>query len=381
MIYLDNAATTRIDDEVFAEMEPWLKDSYGNAGGKYKLGKQASNAIGVARDKVARFIGCSPNNIIFTSGGSEANTLAIASSKAPMKFHAVQFGGEHHSVVNAIKDVYSGCTVVNRTRDGDDELFVGNIENAITSNTSVVSVMYVNNETGIINPVKQIADVCRGRRVLFHTDCVQAAECEPIDVTYIGCDFASISGHKIHAPKGIGALYAKNMNTVKPVIHGGDAQEFGKRGGTENVASIVGFGKACEIAQRDLQKTAEKVAQIKLRFYNEIMHNLSLHSKENIVHINGIMPEYVGKILNLSFDGIDSETLLMALDYCGVCASAGSACNSHDSKPSYVLVNYGLTPEQARSSVRFSFSKYNTEQEVIDAARIVSECIITLTNI
>lgn len=379
MIYLDNAATTQLDPRVLESMMPYLTTQYGNAGTLYKFGRAANKAVQEARARVAQFIGGKQNNIIFTSGGSEANNLVFHGVKDYLKrigrTHILVSAVEHDSVLRAAESL---------TKDGFDVEYIpvlGNgtvpsaaVERALRADTGLVSVMYVNNETGVENPVDDIGSICLKHDILFHTDCVQAAGCHPIDVTNIGCSFLSISSHKIHGPKGVGALYVKDTSLLSPLICGGHDQEFGLRGGTEDVAGIVGFGKACELSSAQLTEDRTTVSMLKQRFVTELQGHLG----DDAVHINGTSLLAPGKTINLRLDGVDNESLILMLDNMDICVSAGSACQSHESKPSHVLTAMGLTTEEARSSIRVSFSRMNTVDEVMDAARIMASFIDVL---
>lgn len=379
MIYLDNAATTQLDPRVLESMMPYLTTQYGNAGTLYKFGRAANTAVQEARARVAQFIGGNQDNIIFTSGGSEANNLVFHGVKDYLKrigrTHILVSAVEHDSVLRAAESL---------TKDGFDVEYIpvlGNgtvpsaaVERALRADTGLVSVMYVNNETGAENPVDDIGSICLKHDILFHTDCVQAAGCHPIDVANIGCSFLSISSHKIHGPKGVGALYVKDTSLLSPLICGGHNQEFGLRGGTENVAGIVGFGKACELSGAHLTEDRTTVSMLKQRFVTELQGNLG----DDAVHINGTSLLAPGKTINLRLDGVDNESLILMLDNMDICISAGSACQSHESKPSHVLTAMGLTTEEARSSIRVSFSRMNTVDEVADAAHIMASFIDVL---
>lgn len=379
MIYLDNAATTQLDPRVLESMMPYLTTQYGNAGTLYKFGRAANEAVQGARARVAQFIGGSQGNIIFTSGGSEANNLVFHGVKDYLKrigrTHILISAVEHDSVLRAAESL---------TKDGFDVEYIpvlGNgtvtsaaVERALRADTGLVSVMYVNNETGVENPVDDIGSICLKHGILFHTDCVQAAGCHPIDVTNIGCSFLSVSSHKIHGPKGVGALYVKDTSLLSPLICGGHDQEFGLRGGTENVAGIVGFGKACELSSAQLTEDRTTVSMLKQRFVTELQGHLG----DGAVHINGTSLLAPGKTINLRLNGVDNESLILMLDNMDICISAGSACQSHESKPSHVLTAMGLTTEEARSSIRVSFSRMNTVDEVVDAAHIMASFIDVL---
>ena len=283
------------------------------------------------------------------------------------KTHILVSAIEHDSVLKAahslIKDEFY---IEYLPAHSDGKVFAQSVEDAITSKTGLVSVMYVNNETGAVNPIEEIGTICMKRGILFHTDCVQAAGCHPIDVEKIGCDFLSISSHKIHGPKGVGALFAKEKSMLAPIIFGGAEQEFGLRGGTENVAGIVGFGIW--------------VSTLKHRFYMALTDALKKNGCAEIVHTNGSSVLSPGKTLNLCLRGIDGQTLLLMLDGKSICISAGSACRSHEAEPSHVLIAMGLTPDEARSSIRISFSRMNTADEIVDAANIIASCIEILAS-
>lgn len=384
LIYLDNASTTKIDPEVLDAMMPFLTDEYGNAGTLYELGLRANAAVENARLQVASFIGSKPENIIFTSGGSESNSMVFASIplifqrkvKQKLAISAV----EHASVINsaqnlAIKSGF-GLTKIPVSHDGDVEIkTVENILNDV--GLGFVSVMGMNNETGVANPIELIGALCKESDVIFHTDCVQAAGCADLDVKKIGCDFLTISSHKIHGPKGVGALYVRDKTMLSPIIFGGGYQESGFRGGTENVAGIVGFGKACAIAEAR-QKFIPAVVTLKEMFYYNLLALLKVHNLDSIFHINGLWDYKHGKTLNIRFDNVDGETLLMMLGANGVCVSAGSACQAHESRPSHVLLAMGLSPEEAMNSIRVSFSRMNTPVEIVQAARIIADCVARL---
>lgn len=377
MIYLDNAATTQIDRRVLESMMPYLTTQYGNAGTLYRFGRAAHDAVQGARAQVSRFVGADNGSIIFTSGGSESNNLVFHGVKEHLKrigrMHVLVSAVEHDSVLRAAESLTKeGVDVGYIPVQGDGSVSLTALEGLLRPDTGLVSVMYVNNETGAVNPVCDIGSICMKRGVLFHTDCVQAAGCHAISAVEIGCDFLSVSSHKIHGPKGAGALYVKDMATISPLIHGGVEQEYGLRGGTENVAGIVGFGRACEIAAAQLQEDKTYVSSLKQKFVMELTGALKEHGMNGIIHINGGSIMAPGKTVNLLIDGVDSESLILMLDSRGICVSSGSACRSHESKPSHVLTAMGLTMEEARSSIRVSFSRMNTTEEVIEAAQVIA---------
>lgn len=381
-IYLDNAATTKISPEVLEAMMPYLTEEYGNAGSLYKMGRRAAEAVQRARERTALLFGCTVEHIIFTSGGSESNNTVFAGLRNRLleegKKHLIISAIEHDSVLKAAYALTKDGFYITCLRpDTDGHISPKQVEDTIRDDTGLVSVMFVNNETGVVNDIKEIGQICRARSVLFHADCVQAAGQYELHIGNYA-DFASVSSHKIHGPKGVGALYVRDKNFA-PLISGGAEQEFGLRGGTENVAGIVGFGRACEETVRNLRGDTIHVSTMKQRFYMSLLKELEgLNINRDAIHINGLSPITPGKVLNIRIDGVDGETLLLMLDGNGVCASAGSACRSHEAEPSHVLTAMGLTPDEARSSVRVSFSKYNTAEEVDKAAGIFAHCISSL---
>lgn len=381
-IYLDNAATTKISPEVLEAMMPYLTEEYGNAGSLYKMGRRAAEAIQRARERTALLFGCTAEHVIFTSGGSESNSTVFAGLRSKLlnerKRHLIVSAIEHDSVLKAAKSlIKDGFYITYLRPDSSGHIAPKQVEDAIRDDTGLVSVMFVNNEMGAVNDIKEIGHVCREHSVLFHTDCVQAAGQYELHAGNCA-DFASVSSHKIHGSKGVGALYVRDKNFV-PLISGGSEQEFGLRGGTENVAGIVGFGCACEAVVRNLREDTIHISALKQRFYMMLLKELeNIGINKDIIHVNGLSPITPGKVLNIRIDGIDGETLLLMLDVKGVCASAGSACRSHEAEPSHVLTAMGLTQDEARSSIRISFSKYNTVDEVETAAEIFALCISAL---
>lgn len=397
MIYLDNSATTPIHPDVLNAMMPYLKGGYGNAGAVYRIGRESAKAIQKAREQVAQLFNASADQIVFTSGGSEGNNMVFSYGMRCMleergKKHVVISQIEHDSVYEAATHMFKPSGKADIKDDfytqfihtkSDGTVDVKHLEALLDEDESIglVSVMYVNNETGAVNPINHIGEICRDRGILFHTDCVQAAGCHPIDANIIGCDFATISGHKIYAPKGIGAIYIKDKTLARSLIYGGTNQEFGLRGGTENVASIVGLGKACDLICSDFGTQRVTVSLLKRLFYENMISYLKELNLEDRIHVNGASVGDVGKTLNLRVEDIDSETLLLMLDAKGVCISAGSACHSHRSEPSRVLTAMGLSDDEARDSVRISFSSTNTPAEIEEAAAIFSSCIKTLAGL
>lgn len=399
MIYLDNAATTQISPQVLEAMMPYLKEEYGNAGSIYSLGRRAADAIAKARQQVADFIGAKPEQIIFTSGGTEANNLAILGCRDYLsrigKRHIVTTPIEHDSVLRTInsfckplscndkkcikEEFYTSFLPINKygyvsPRDLEQRLdSYGDI--------GLVSMMYINNEIGTVNPVTQIGELCKKKCTLFLTDCVQAAGQTLLDVNRLMCDLMTISAHKIHAPKGVGALYVKDRQYLTPVINGGSEQEFGLRGGTENVSSIVGFGQACELASRNMRDNNKNILNCKKYFYNLLRYEFSKNNLDGEFWVNGNPVTHNGKVLSLTFKNVDAETLVLLMDTKGICISAGSACTSHESKPSHVLKAIGLSDDDARSTIRISFSESSKPYEMEIAARILANCVNTLRGV
>lgn len=387
MIYLDNAATTQIDGEVLDAMLPYITNMYGNAGALYELGRQAKKAVDEARENVAGFLNCEPDQVIFTSGGSEGNNFVLSGLaphlKETGKPEIITSMGEHDSVIRATEAlcIKHGFHTQYLPISSTGTVDMHDLSKAISGSTGLVSIMYVNNELGTVNPVNDIAAVCAKHGILFHTDCVQAASSRRLDTREIGCDFLTVSSHKLHGPKGVGAVFAKDKSLLSPLVCGGENQEFGYRGGTENVAGIVGFGKACEIMSRNFSEIDLRVSMMKQKFFAALMESLTAYKLGDRAHVNGEPVLHHGKILNMRFDGIDSETLLLMLDAKGVCVSAGSACHSQEVEPSRVLLAYGVGEDAARSSVRISFSKKNTVDEVESAAKIMADCVNILAKV
>lgn len=383
VIYLDNAATTKVDPHVLDVMVPYLKDYYGNAGTLYGFGRKSMNAIQHARESVAGLINAEAGCIVFTSGGSESNSMAIHGVKQYLKrigkTHILISSVEHESVLSAANRLSEeGFDVEYIDVSGSCVVSAHDVESSIRDDTGLVSVMFVNNETGSVNPVGEIGEICRTHGVLFHTDCVQAAGDRNIDVRDIKCDMLSISSHKIHGPKGVGCLYVKDMSVIRPIVYGGRFQEFGVRGGTENVPGIVGFGEACRLLTEDPDVRYEHILHIKQAFYNKLIELFSDAGIDGLIHINGQSPDSNGKTISITVDGVDGQSLVLMLDSMGVCVSAGSACNSREIKGSHVLMAMGLSQKDARSTIRVSFSKETSEDDALSASRAIFTCVNVL---
>ncbi len=361
------AATTKIAPEVFESMIPYLTDLYGNPSSAYRFGKQINGAIEHAREQVALLLGCEPKEVLFTSCGTESDNAAISSAfQTTGKRQLLTSAVEHSAVKNhAEKLENSGFGVLRLPVAADGTLTPCQVEKAVTDDTAIVSLMWANNETGVLFPVEEIASLCHDRGVLFHTDAVQVAGKIPLDLSSSKITMLSLSGHKLHAPKGVGALYLKRRSKFAPYLIGG-SQEKGKRAGTENVASIVGFGRAAELALEKIGEERTRVKAMRDRFEEALL-------ADPRVKVNGNREDRLPNTSNLRFEGKSAEHLIGDFDALGLCASAGSACTTGSMAPSHVLNAMGLSDEQALSSIRFSFSRYNTQEEADRAIRIVKE--------
>jgi cysteine desulfurase len=367
MIYLDNAATTKVSQEVRDAMFECMENNYGNPGSIHSAGRDAYKAVWDAKVKLGNIINGEPEHVIFTSGGSEANNLALMGISSHLEqlglTHIITTAVEHKSVLNPLKQLsFDGRFDVTYIKpDEDGSISLQKIKDSITDKTGVLSVMGVNNETGNLHDLKALGNLCRREQLLFHTDCVQAFCQTPIDVDEFEIDFLTASAHKIHGPKGVGMLWCRFNNMIDPIILGGK-QEFGLRAGTENVPGIVGFGVAAELAAKIMESEknehTRKINELNRRLFSELGET---------IHINGT-PYEGSKTINYRFDGIDGETLVLALNAAGIMVSAGSACNSHSAEASHVLKAYGLTDRESRSSIRISLSKYTTMEDIIFVA-------------
>jgi len=386
MIYLDNAATTKIAPEVLQAMLPFMKDEFGNAGSTYQLGRKAKDAIEHARAQVADLINCPPENIVFTSGGSESNNMVFKGIKdhliATNKRHIIISAIEHESLLKAAASlIKEGFHITYILPDSNGVINVESLIDRISESTGLISVMHANNETGVINNIQKISEFCLSRDILFHSDCVQSAGFLDIDTDSMrGLSFASLSAHKIHGVKGVGALYIRDKSLLMPLIGGGDDQEFGLRGGTENTPGIVGFGYAADIAKKSLRKTQAVITLLKKAFLGQLVNHFESLESGGII-INGSDPMSASKVLNMRIEGIAGDTLMLMLDGYGIYISVGSACHSNRLNPSHVLTAMGLSNAEAGESIRVSFSKYNTVNNVIKAANTMISCITTLRNI
>jgi cysteine desulfurase len=358
--YFDNNATTRLAPEVLEAMLPFLKEQWGNPSSAYSFGHDVGRHLDQARTKVAELIQAEPREIIFTSCGTESNNAAIHSAllTRPDRRHVVTTAVEHSATLKFCAYLQKqGYQITHLPVSSEGALDCHELERSIRPDTAVVSVMWANNETGVLFPIREIAAICRAKGVLCHTDAVQAAGKLKIDVKDLGVDFLSLSGHKLHAPKGIGLLYVKRHTKYQPYIIGG-GQERGRRGGTENVASIVAFGRAAELAVANLSEENTRIRALRDKLEAGILERISGTSR------NGPAEPRLPNTSNLSIRGVEAEGILMLLDQAGICASSGSACTTGSLDPSHVLTAMGCSASRARASVRFSLGVYNHEPEV-----------------
>jgi cysteine desulfurase len=371
LVYLDNNATTRIDPAVLEEMVPFLTSYYGNPSSGYRFGAQIRAAIDRARSRLAALLGCEPGEIIFTSSGTEANNAAINSAIQfdPRGKHIVTSAVEHSAVRRHCDELRKrGCEVTILSVDEHGSIDLAELDKAIRPQTSVVSLMWANNETGVLFPVERIAEMCRNRGVFFHTDAVQVVGKFPIRLRNLAISFLSLSAHKFHGPKGVGALYIKAGSRFQPSLIGG-GQERERRAGTENVASIVGLGKAAERAGECIAEEQERVRRMRDRFEQQILTRL-----QGVV-ANGAQGLRLGNTANLSLDGIESDAALMLLDRHGICCSAGSACRTGSAEGSHVLQAMGVSNQLVRGTLRFSFGRFNQDSQVDQATEVIASVV------
>ena len=358
--YFDNNATTRVAPEVVDAMIPFLRDQWGNPSSAYRFGSQVAKRVDEAREKVAALIGAEPREIVFTSCGTESNNAAVQSALAtqPCKRHILTTAVEHSAIIKHCEALRKqGCEVTFLPVDADGMLDLHLLDQSIRTDTAIVSVMWANNETGVVFPLEEIAAICRSRNVLFHTDATQAPGKLKLDAGGVGADFLTLSAHKLHAPKGIGLLYVRRRTPFQPYLMGGH-QERGKRGGTENVAGIVAFGRAAELALARLEEENTTVRALRDRLEDTI-----LGAVPNTVR-NGAKEPRLPNTSNIAFDFVEAEGILMKLDELGICVSSGSACTTGSLNPSHVLTAMGISAARAKGCVRFSLGFYNTAEEV-----------------
>lgn len=368
--YFDNSATTKVKEEVFREMIPYLSLEYGNPSSIYSIGRSAKRAIDEARKRVASLINCKPEEIYFTSCGSESDNMAIkgiAYANKNKGKHIITSKIEHPAILNSCKNLEKKRFEVTYL-DVDKNGFVNleALKNAIRKDTIIISIMFANNEIGTIEPIEEISKIAHENNIIFHTDAVQAVGNIEIDVQKMNIDMLSLSGHKIYAPKGIGALYVRKGIEFERFLDGGH-QEKNKRSGTENVAEIVAIGKAAQIAEKNLKQYQEKLSNLRNYCLNKL--------KEEVpdIHINGTMEKRLPGNINISFKNTDSSELLFKLDEYGICASGGSACSSGDNNPSHVLTAIGVPNELAKGAIRFTFGDFNTKADIDYLIRVLKK--------
>ena len=374
-VYADNAATTSVSKTALDAMLPYLTENYGNPSSLYAFGQKAAEALAEARATVAHYLNADPREIIFTSGGSEADNQAIVSAARvgarKGKKHLISTKFEHHAVLHTLsKLAKEGFEVTLLDVHEDGVVRLEDVEAAIRPDTALVSVMFANNEIGTVQPVTEIGALCRAKGIPFHCDAVQAAGHMPIDVKAMNIDFLAISGHKFHAPKGVGVLYARKGMVLTNIIEGG-AQERGKRAGTENVAGIVALAAALKESCDNMEANTAKIIPMRDRLFSEL--GKIPHSR-----INGSLEHHVPGTVNMCFEGIEGESLLLMLDDAGICASSGSACTSGSLDPSHVLLSLGIPHEIAHGSLRLSIGEYNSMEEIEHIVETVPKVVTYL---
>jgi cysteine desulfurase len=361
VVYVDNNATTKVADEVFEAMKPFLTEEYGNPSSMHTFGGKIAKYIEEARERVAELLGAEdPKEIIFTSCGTESDNTAIMSTLRayPEKRHIITTKVEHSAVLNVCKYLESiGYRVTYLGVDSQGLLDLNELKSAIDKDTALITVMYANNETGVIFPIEEIAEIARQRGIVFHTDAVQAVGKIPIKLTSLPVDLLSLSGHKLHAPKGVGALYIRKGTRFSPFMIGGH-QEHGRRGGTENVAGIVGLGVACQLAKKFIEEENTRVRSLRDKLEKAILEKIPN------TRINGHPQLRLPNTTNIGFEFVEGEAILLMLDEFGIAASSGSACTSGSLTPSHVLRAMGVPFTFVQGSIRFSLSRYNTEEDI-----------------
>lgn len=371
-IYLDNNATTPVLPEVLDAMRPYLGAHFGNASSIHHHGQETRAAVERARDSVASLLHCSPAEIVFTSGGTESDNLAVA-GLASVGDHIITSTIEHHAVLHSCKHLEeAGCEITYLPVDRCGLVGPDDVRRALRPNTKLISIMMANNETGVLQPVEEIGKIAAEVDAYFHVDAVQAAAKVPIDVNQIGCDALSISGHKMHAPQGVGALYVRKGAHLQPLFYGG-RHERSRRAGTENVPGIVALGKAAELAMQGFERGDDKkMAALRDRLERGIL------SQAEEAGVNGEGAARVPNTTNIYFDHIEGEAMVISLDLKGLAVSTGAACSAGAIEPSHVLIAMGLPADRARSSIRFSLGKQNTDEDIDFALALVAEAVARL---
>ena len=359
-IYVDNNATTKVAPEVFAAIQPYFCEEYGNPSSMHSVGGRIGPKLKEARNQVAALLGARPDEIIFTSCGTESDNTAVHAALAadPGKRHIVTSRVEHPAIGSLVSSlIKQGYRITEVPVDGDGCLDIGSLEESLTPDTALVSIMWANNETGVIFPVEELAQMCRQRGITFHTDAVQAVGKLPIDLSDSAIDMLSLSGHKLHAPKGVGALYVRKGTKFSPFMIGGH-QEKGRRAGTENVPGIIALGKACELAGQNMAEENTRVRDLRDHLETELIKHIP------DAKVNGTIKQRTPNTSNISFANIEGESILLMLNEFGICASSGSACTSGSLEPSHVMRAMGVPFTMAHGSIRFSLSIYNTQEDI-----------------
>jgi cysteine desulfurase len=371
-VYLDNNATTPVLPEVLEAMRPYFAEHFGNASSIHHHGQETRAAVERARESLAALLGCRPSEVVFTSGGTEGDNLAI-SGLTRAGDHIISSTIEHHAVLNSCKHLETmGCEVTYIPVDGRGLVYPDDVRRALRPNTRLITIMMANNETGVLQPVEEIGKIAAEADVYFHTDAVQAAGKVPIEVKRLGCDLLSISGHKLHAPQGVGAIYVGKGTVLQPMFYGG-SHERSRRAGTENVPGIIGLGKAAELAREALERgDLARMSAMRDRIEQAIL------SEVDATGVNGKGAPRVPNTTNIHFDYIEGEALVIALDLKGLAVSTGAACSSGAIEPSHVLTAMGLPPEIARASLRFSLGKQNTPDDIQFALDLVPQTVARL---
>ena len=372
MIYMDHSATSPVDPEVFEAMKPYFIDSFGNASTLYSLGREGKMAMESARAEVASIIGAEPKEIIFTSGGTESDNLAIKGTAYKLKNkgnHIITSDIEHPAVDETCKYLEkNGFKVTYLPVYNNGIVKVKDLEDAITDDTILITIMHANNEIGTIQPIEEIGAIAREKGIYFHTDAVQTVGKIPVDVEKLNVDMLSLSSHKLYGPKGVGALYIKKGVRIEPLLHGG-GHERGIRPGTENVPGVVGLGKACTIANQNLERDAQKLTTLRNRLIDGVL------GSNDESYLNGDRVKRLPNNANFRFTGIEGESLILHLDSKGIAASTGSACSSTKLEPSHVLTALGLKEVEAHGSLRISLGRENTEEDIDFAITAIKEVV------
>lgn len=375
MIYMDHSATSQVDKQVFKAMKPYFVDSFGNASTLYSLGREARKAMENARAQISSLIGAKTEEIIFTSGGTESDNIAIKGTAYSLKDkgnHIITSAIEHPAVEETCKYLEkNGFEVTYLPVYEEGIVRISDLEDAITDKTILITIMHANNEIGTIQPISEIGKIARERKIYFHTDAVQTVGKIPVNVEELNVDMLSLSAHKVYGPKGIGALYVKKGVRLEPIIHGG-GHERGIRPGTENVPGIVGLGKACELAENNLLENAKYITNLRDKLINGVLDSVEQS------YLNGHRTKRLPNNVNFRFTGIEGESLVLHLDSKGIAASTGSACSSKKLEPSHVLTAIGLEQVDAHGSLRLTLGKENTEEDIDHAIESIKEVVGTL---